>query len=359
MACNTSNKTVYVLGAGCSKNYNSPETARGLKPPVDADFFKMAARVLLQHNKIPQRFSNLILETKHLYHFKSSEVEHIIKEWLSSRMSLESTFTFIDLEAEKEEGLSNVTLRTAREELLKIIRLTFYRTLKGPPCNVHSRLVQHFRQSDSVISYNYDILADNALFYDHKLNENNYLVPFRRVFYQGSWMSPRQSVSSMKLIKLHGSLNWLHCKKCSSLLCFLGEKTPEDYSSGQPTLVNCPHCDSNELEYILIPPILHKRYNLPGMPQLWEEAEAELSKADRVVVIGYSLPPTDFRSELLFRSALGERNFAIDIVNPRKRVLNRFKSIFRPVTNRVTFSYYSSLNEYLDRTQGRALVARP
>lgn len=351
-------KTVYVLGAGCSKNYENPDAPLGLEPPLDRDFFEMAAKVLLQHDRIPDRFKTLVLGTRSLYHFQSTQISDILEEWLTSPMSLESTFTFVDIETENE-GASGQFFRKARQELVKLVRLTFYRALEGPPCPLHSKLATNIQQNDTVISYNYDILADNALFLDNKMNENNYLVPFWRTFYRGDWLSPRKPISNIRLIKLHGSLNWLSCGRCNSLLCFLGEKTPEDYSSSLPTLVNCPHCGSNELEYVLIPPILHKSYDLPSMKLLWKTAENVLSSADRIVVIGYSLPPTDFRSELLFRLALGKKKVAIDIVNPDRdhQVLNRFKSILTPISDRVSITHYaSSLQEFLDKNQQNPLI---
>lgn len=294
-------KTVYVLGAGCSKNYEKSEAFPELEPPLDKDFFEMAAKVLLEYDKIPEKFKNLISATRSLYHLESTETNGILKEWLTNSMSLESTFTFIDLKTEYEEGVPRRAFETAYQELVKMMRLTFYRTLKGPSCPVHRELAKRIQNDDTVMSYNYDILADNALFEDCKINERNYLVPFGKVYYQGKWMNPRESLSRIKLVKLHGSLNWLSCRRCSLLFCFLGEKTPENYSLGTPASVKCPNpdCNSNELEHVLIPPVLNKDYDLPGMKLLWKTAEAELGSADRVVVIGYSLPPTDFRSELL------------------------------------------------------------
>jgi hypothetical protein len=88
-----------------------------------------------------------------------------------------------------------------------------------------------------VISYNYDILADNALFLNHKMNEKNHLVPFGKVYYQGEWMDPRESVSNVKMLKLHGSLNWLSIDRSDAYILgvpFAG------YLSCQTVILNLP-----------------------------------------------------------------------------------------------------------------------
>lgn len=52
---------LYILGAGCSRNYSQGETEiNGLKSPLDDDFFKMAKKVIF--NKQMDRLFWLRLE---------------------------------------------------------------------------------------------------------------------------------------------------------------------------------------------------------------------------------------------------------------------------------------------------------
>lgn len=342
----SSQKTVYVLGAGCSRNYQNRSEVPGLKPPLDSDFFRMAAKVLTNKESI-YAFHHLIFEMELLYHFRPYGVEALPKEWVEEPISLESTLTFLDLKVQSASSRERERFEVARDLLIKLVRLTLNEALKGPACSLHRRLTQLVKENDAVISYNYDILADNALLLNGVINENSYLIPFRKVRFSEEWVNPRTSISNVKLIKLHGSLNWLFCNRCSSLLCYLGTKAPEDYSSDRP-IDTCPHCGSGEVGYVLVPPILHKSYGQPSMRLLWNTAELELGGADRVVVIGYSMPPTDFRSELLFRSALGDKKVLVNVVNPDRQILNRFESLCRPIKQLLTVTHYTSLEEFLD-----------
>ena len=48
--------TLYILGAGCSRNYSQSATEiSGLLSPLDKDFFLMAKRLLI-HKKMDRRF---------------------------------------------------------------------------------------------------------------------------------------------------------------------------------------------------------------------------------------------------------------------------------------------------------------
>jgi len=61
---------------------------------------------------------------------------------------------------------------------------------------------------------------------------------------------------------------------------------------------------------LIVPPVRQKRYDLYGdlFTGIWEEAETALSKASRIIVIGYSFPRTDLKSHELFRQAFMRRS---------------------------------------------------
>jgi hypothetical protein len=60
----------------------------------------------------------------------------------------------------------------AREQLLRLARLTISEALKGPLYPLHARLARLVQKDDVVIGYNYDVLVDNALLLDGKINEH-------------------------------------------------------------------------------------------------------------------------------------------------------------------------------------------
>jgi hypothetical protein len=70
---------------------------------------------------------------------------------------------------------------------------------------------------------------------------------------------------------------------------------------------------------IVIPPTARKTYQSPWINYQWHFALDMMSKADEVVIIGYSLPITDIRPRLLLQFARFRRNKLIPIrlIDPR------------------------------------------
>ena len=336
-------KTVYVLGAGCSRNYESHSDIPGLKCPLDKDFFKMAAKII-RRDRTFVAYDDLFFSMGRIYHYVNRL--EAIDLWDRESFSLESTLTFLDLET-----IDSINGK-AREQLAKLMRITIGEALKGPPCPLHKRLTNLIRENDTVISYNYDMLIDHALLLAGKINENSYLLPFSRVCENDEWRKPTSSLTSVKLIKLHGSLSWLFCNKCSSLFCYLKRKAREDHFT--KIIDWCPYCHSADVEYILIPPILHKAYKQPGISRIWDVAREELRSASRIVIIGYSMPQTDFRSELLFRRGRPHNDVPVDIVNPDRRVVDRFRLVLEShwsTPYKDTFNHYTSLRSFLNKAE--------
>ena len=76
------------------------------------------------------------------------------------------------------------------------------------------------------------------------------------------------------------------------------------------------------------------------------EAERSLEEVEEIVVIGYSLPTTDFASETLLRIGIkgSMRNkIPVTIVNPDPKVAQRFSRIFNPKT----ITSIKNFDEYL------------
>ncbi len=169
-----------------------------------------------------------------------------------------------------------------------------------------------------VISLNYDLLIDTAMmFYSEQYDNHdgrlpNYCCDIQTEFYKSE---PRRFGT---LLKLHGSLNWLHCKTCHRLeigaseskrflkvlnrLLGSGAQATLDtvyLSKGSP----CQIC-SSEMRPLLVAPSHLKDYRNPHLMQIWYEAERILRQSKRVIFIGYSLPDDDLEVVYLFKRAL-------------------------------------------------------
>lgn len=71
---------------------------------------------------------------------------------------------------------------------------------------------------------------------------------------------------------------------------------------------------------LIIPPVKNKKYDMFGtlFTHLWNEAENAIALSDRIVIIGYSFPRTDHKSNDLFRKAFMRRSAlpTVCIVDP-------------------------------------------
>lgn len=66
---------------------------------------------------------------------------------------------------------------------------------------------------------------------------------------------------------------------------------------------------------VLITPVRQKKYEMYAstIGSVWKQAEARLRSAKRIVIVGYSFPPTDVRPRKLLRSILNARRGEIEL----------------------------------------------
>jgi len=127
-------------------------------------------------------------------------------------------------------------------------------------------------------------------------------------------------MNAVKLLKLHGSLNWGKCPSCSKVTAVpFSQGSVMAYArklggSGSITLpaaqelVNAT-CDIEGCgthlsgEPIIVPPTWNKTEGHAQLANVWKQAATELGEAENIFCIGYSLPESDLFCRYLF--ALG------------------------------------------------------
>lgn len=273
------------------------------------------------------------------------------------RLSLEKVMTQLSLEWEifvkippffgyQQSGNAVGFAGSSLAPLIELVAVTMSKALEGPPCSRHQRLAGSLKKGDIVISFNYDILMDNALRHSGMLTDSGYMVPFQQINDGQQWIRSDNAPSSVLLFKLHGSMNWLHCSYCGSHFLMRSEKIGPWYVSIPD---QCPNCKmpGSYLERVIIPPLLTKDYSAPPIHYLWEEASRRLSEVREIVVIGYSFPHTDFATETLFRIGLPwtrQKKTRFTVVNPDEEVFERFSKAFSDSE----VKWVTSLEDYLD-----------
>ena len=177
--------------------------------------------------------------------------------------------------------------------------------LNKAPTNNHWQLLQTVYPpplEPCVVSTNYDLIVDTAMMAVSETRTPEGYLPDYRIQIRTPFYSAGGGRFGT-LLKLHGSLNWLHCRTCQRIEIGASESTrylkrlrqlvgPSLEQSYAPDGSLCPSCGTR-LRPLLIAPTHLKDYRNPHLAQVWYEAERVLREADRAIFIGYSLPDDD------------------------------------------------------------------
>lgn len=143
-----------------------------------------------------------------------------------------------------------------------------------------------------------------------------------------------------KILKLHGSINWLYTGN----------------SFNEPIYCKDFTYEKDEFKYLraglntmIVPPVLDKSraYNHIILESLWKQAFDKLKNAKNIYIYGFSFPPTDLSIRFLFQSALSNNHkqpqiFVINTSDALNKASEnyleaRFKKIFEG--HRLNFNY--------------------
>jgi len=340
-------KTLYILGAGSSISHSN-----GLFPNINNIFIKAIELNITTTNrgKIKSTYRSL---------------NNYLKSWFGigldntvDQLDFEKVFTFIEIEKEKNP----VDFELPRKQLIEILFHVIMKLKDRIQIN-EAPDYQQFRDNldwnDSIITFNWDILLDDYLgrlkYISHwtqeqeKDSSESKSIEFPQIrnsaygdFIDSLYLTNRIESSRLNrlrrqegfFLKLHGSVDW---KMCKNPFC---ERRNRPFPVLFP-LKNreCDYC-FEETEILIVPPALQKAVNQsPLIRTQWNIAEKEITKADKIVIWGYSLPPTDFHAEWLLRKCGKNKQLSkIIIINPNPEHIHKFDKIIKelPINPRVT-----------------------
>lgn len=174
----------------------------------------------------------------------------------------------------------------------------------------------------SIITFNYDVALDFVL--ESRTDGVNYCFD----------ELPKSNY--VKLMKLHGSINWGVCKECMKTQIYRIRSAyvlSRAVSSSPIEISTKMQCDSckERLNPLLVPPTWNKTES-EDLKHVWKMAAKEISEAKKIIVIGYSLPLTDLFFPYLL--ALGMINILVFdgfwVFDPNQDTLNRFENLMGP-----------------------------
>ncbi len=307
--------------------------------------------VPLQRDILPQILSDENDE------IKNSEIGKIVLEFINDNFEfdrklnlyprLEAVFGFLDYFIQHNESLNskytNSRLRDIREYLIKLVH---YIVNLNTDKNSHYyhlfwEILSEKVPNSSIITLNYDTLLEQS--FDFLFKQNYFLdyciplmnyekIPQLRNF--NFWINPREPVLveeginpvPIKIIKLHGSLNWKYCNCCNLTLLtpwdrkidlnrgkFLGYTYPEK----EEYEFRCP-IDETDFETLIMPPSYLKTLHHPVISQLLVEASREIRSTRKIIFIGYSMSDADLHIIALFKKHIQPATEIITI-NPKKK----------------------------------------
>jgi NAD-dependent SIR2 family protein deacetylase len=308
------NKTVYFLGAGFSADAGGPIQNQIIQFILDDKFIEK-----FQSNP------EVIKARKSFIKFIEKTLSIDKKLW--DNIALEDIFTPIDRALSTGKSFKNF----GTNELIKLreeFHLLMGSAIKFGVDNennkdyinefakyintIAKKRLENGLDEIAIITTNWDILLDNSLedltrrysiINEDKLAVVDYCCYISSLEKNDEYIKPGllalgKGGYNIKYLKLHGSMNWLHCPNCQRMYVKFGEKTILQNKQ------HCRHCMENykfsenessiELRGNLLLPTFIKDLSNIQIQLIWQNAGIELSEASKVVFIGYSLPQADF-----------------------------------------------------------------
>jgi hypothetical protein len=196
-----------------------------------------------------------------------------------------------------------------RRCLLSLVIREFQESLETASSGVFQKLISKMAADSAIISTNYDILIDQAFAKAGGLNygaivrsavagEHRGEAGIKRAY---SYLLPNLNIDSIPLLKIHGSLNWLFCPKCDEV-DVTADKGVVRTLSGDYHCMN-PSCTCR-YESLLITPTMFKNYENRFIKDVWKCAENELTAAENLIFVGYSLKEEDYQIRCLLMKAM-------------------------------------------------------
>lgn len=182
---------------------------------------------------------------------------------------------------------------------------------------------QSDNKRNTFVTFNYDTVIEDALsslgvqfsygFWPHAVTYHS----------SATCVKERDAAACVSVLKLHGSVNWAMFDRFTNMTVY------KDYDHLRE--------DGMRQKPVLVPPTWHKGWDL-GHPvsAVWEAAVDALRTATRIIIIGYSVPPTDLHFKYLLATGFQDNALLGDIffVNPdlkedgpRKEMENRLFSL--------------------------------
>jgi hypothetical protein len=343
--------TVVVLGAGATRGASFVDSGKNsCLPPLDGDFFTQLQRV--RNPKHKKLIDEVMADAYDLF-------------GVNFKLTLEAMFTTIEqtkrmVQATRESREWKTSeLEKKRTRLMQAIGAVLEESLlrrkddkmtrEHQDCEYHLRLINNLSGGDAILTFNYDCLIDHMLRvagskkWNARYGYGFDLGPRGRLLEGDTPWQPKEPArkdETIHLYKLHGSLHFQfeeevdHDKNKTATRIVLKER-PYTKQRGS-------------LRFAIIPPEWNKGYDEGPFATLWKKAASAIHRANHLVFIGYSLPPTDMHSTVLFRTSVKRENLkSLIVVNPDAEARRRTRDVVqRGISKSTRVLSFDSFREF-------------
>jgi len=376
-------KTVWLFGAGASHHYNL--NSRGVPVPLANGFFE-AFNALPTSEGFHAHVGPLISFLGHYRGIEPNKVSQWNENIEDFMTDIEDGITEIKEKKSKGQLIQNMSKGFALSGVFNNMNFIFANVINeaqnGPSESFYRYLLDFCGPDDAFITFNWDTLLDRALVDTGGWSPNEgYGLQFSSML-DGTWKQKIEGAQNFttnwKLLKLHGSTNWLvplthvHLETFEyvssvpesdsiflywhstmpyethksrwrggyvpTCYCYYPPNIPTNYFSqkqlspepgkiwfkftplGIFSPFEEPTGDGIPASPLLITPIRQKKYDMyqSTINNLWLQAADLLKTASKIVIVGYSFPATDIRALELLGNALKEREgeISVEIISP-------------------------------------------
>lgn len=305
-------KTVFILGAGASKEDGAPLMSEFLDVVHSLKTQPKMEEIKTDIDRVFNAIAKL-RDTHYKSYIDLDNIEEVFGAFEMARLIKRlGTYTIDEIET-LGYSLNRMIVKTLEE----CIKLPFEDGMVHPPSTyenfallIQSLFLNFPKRDCSILTFNYDMGLDYAL---HFFN-----IPIDYC------LSDSNNSQRVKLLKLHGSINWGRCECGAIAPWYLSsffqkrhfdtigiDKFPESLKVSDFRLTigtnikEHKHCDQKVMKMypVLIPPTWNKTDYHGELSRVWSQAAIELAEAENIFIIGYSMPESDLFFRYLF--ALG------------------------------------------------------
>lgn len=330
---------IYLLAKYSDRKYNDLYT----KYDLLNEAFSVYKIVTRQHKDSTDIIQKILEEDEVLFAINEDKYYSeliILKEDIRKMLelsnleiNLEDIFTLFDKSILSHEYLGEYSYGRIDRIRQSIMRLfIYYFGRKSQDCSLQIadyvefiNFLKKYKDGVSIITTNWDTLLERYcksynISYDLSLNDTYFKFDDAR----------KNSVTkkkSNKLIKIHGSINWLNCLNCGNISIF-EKSSNRNYLLDDNSKEICLSCGAESqnndilLQPEIITPTMIKSIDSQLYKNLWRAAGNELANADKLIFIGYSFPVADYEFRNLLQKSVSHST-SIDVVlhtndNPNK-----------------------------------------